>query len=348
MTESTKSQFVTALHFVRGACAISVTAYHFVSWQYGVQYRSVGTFGVYTFFILSAVVLLHVHSKDFTNSISRADLWSFYQKRFARIVPLLSVTAVVYLLYYHLRYDFELWGLLQKSFLTGTGLFALHIPGYLSTTTGAWSLAIELWFYLLYPVVALMAASVSFRVLLLAFAGLVVSQQTLLSTLPESNDPLFWQQYTMPLTFAPFFAAGFLIFRAKQGAATQRNFWFSILCLGLVFSFSFITDTNVYEAGFAHICLMTGSIGAVWFAFNSLTPGRIGAAAKWAGNISYSLYLTHWLSFELAKDLAPNRTLPVVFAVVAFVIAHLSWRYIEKPLEGALRRTTPRHGVAPA
>lgn len=338
MSEQNQQHFVTALHFIRGACAICVAAYHFLSWQYGIQYRSIGTFGVYTFFILSAVVLLHVHSSDFSDGITPGALRSFYRKRFARIVPLLAATAVIYLLYYHVRYDVELSGLLQKTLLTGTGLFALHMPGFLSTTTGAWSLAIELWFYMLFPVLALLSAPLSSRTVLIVFVISVLAQQILLSTLPPSDDPLFWQQYTMPLTFTPFFAAGFVVFRMRRSMASEGNFFIGTACLSLVFAFSFVTDANVYEPGPAHLFLMLGSTASVWFAFSSVTPVRIAAFAKWAGNISYSLYLTHWLSFEIARDIAPVWALPVVFAVVSLMLAHFSWRYIEKPAEQALRR----------
>ena len=252
-------------------------------------------------------------------------------------MPLLATTAIVYLLYYHFRYKFELSGLIQKTILTGTGLFAFHIPGFLSTTTGAWSLAIELWFYMLFPIAALIAASISRRTLGLGFAAILLCQQLLLSVLPPSDDPLFWQQYTMPLTFAPFFAAGFAIYRFNKMMPTARNFWLSVGCLIVVLGFSFVTEANVYRAGWANLFLTAFSIGAVWFAFSAVIPRQLNKLATWAGNISYSLYLTHWLSFELAKDLSSNGVLPVFFFIIALTAAHLSWLYIEKPTEKFLR-----------
>lgn len=337
MSTISKTPFLTTLHFLRGVCATGVAAYHFTSWQYGIQYWSVGTFGVYVFFILSAVVLLHVHSDDFSSCVTSASLREFYRKRFSRIVPLLAVSSVAYLLYYHFRYKIELSGLLQKTILTGSGLFALHIPGFLSTTTGAWSLAIELWFYLVFPIAALIFASLVTRAVVFTFVAILAAQQILLSTLPPSDNPMFWQQYTMPLTFAPFFAAGFVIHRFKRPSPSALNFWLSVGCLSLVFGFSFITDENVYRAGWPHLLLTVWSASAVWFALSAATPKMLDGFARWSGNISYSLYLTHWLSFELAKDLAPNAGLPIVFAAIAVTIAHLSWRYIEKPAERFLR-----------
>ena len=218
--------FLPSLHLIRGLCALAVAAYHYSAWTYGDQMQtkiqSIGTFGVYTFFVLSAVVLLHRDERYFSNGIMATDLFSFYKKRFARIMPLLAAVVIVWMFYQVIRNGAGFSGLWQKTFLTGTGLFALQMPGILSTTTGAWSLGIEIAFYATFPVLALLAVNLPTVGLVAVFAGLVFAQQVLLGILPESVDPAFWGQYTMPLTFAPFFAAGFVAHRFTGPVSAWR------------------------------------------------------------------------------------------------------------------------------
>ena len=78
------------LHLVRGCCALGVAGYHYLNWAYGIDVQCVGTFYVYTFFILSALRLTMVHSGEFSGSVSFGDLRRFYVKRCARILPLLA------------------------------------------------------------------------------------------------------------------------------------------------------------------------------------------------------------------------------------------------------------------
>src|SRR5690606_22567685 len=95
------------------------------------------------------------------------------------------------------------------AFLTGTGLMALHLPGLLSNSTGAWSLGIEVAFYLIFPIVALLSHATSRLKLLLIVALLVVAQMAVLYRLDGLVDGAdYWTLYVTPLTFAPFFALG--------------------------------------------------------------------------------------------------------------------------------------------
>ena len=79
----------------------------------------------------------------------------------------------------------------HQSFLTGSGLFALHLPGYLSNVVGAWSLGIEIAFYAAFPIVCLLANNARLRMLLIVLATLVVAQQAVLLLLQRmaSEDP---------------------------------------------------------------------------------------------------------------------------------------------------------------
>ncbi|WP_171898264.1 acyltransferase family protein [Rhizobium leguminosarum] len=330
---SPSRKFIPSLHLLRGICAVSVALYHYLAWGHQFVISSMGTFGVYTFFILSAVVLLHTHAEEFHDVISRERLLKFYVLRFARVIPLLAAVTLFGMVFVHFQQGASFDYMWKKSFLTASGLFALHMPGILSTTTGAWSLGIEIVFYLLFPVLALLCSVMSTRAIASWVVLLLLAQYALLKSLPESSAPEFWGQYIMPLTFAPFFGVGFLIYRSHR-INSHLDLGLSLVCLSLVFGFSLISRGDVLAAGFTYLLLTGLAGGAVYFAWSAKLPALLLPLAMFLGNISYSLYLTHWIAFEFAK----KSGVPAIFPVVAISIAYLCWKFIERP---ARRFLTP-------
>ncbi len=346
MRSSTSSNtFLPSLHLLRGVCAVGVACYHFMAWQYNVVISSMGTFGVYTFFTLSAVVLLHRHSPEFSESISRSSLLTFYRLRIARVVPLLAAVAIFGMLLAHLKSGVPIADVWSKTFLTASGLMAFHMPGFISTTAGAWSLGIEIAFYIVFPVLALLLAGSSVRFLAALVVMALFAQYALLVSLPETTSPDFWDKYIMPLTFAPFFAFGFLIHAAPR-SETRKNFVCAILAVALLFGFSVVIEANVYRAGPAYWLLTSLSAGSVYFALNAKMPAALDRFSHFLGDISYSLYLTHWMAYELIKGRDLGFAAIPVFAISALAISVLAWQIIEKPMRRKLSPRRPHRGPA--
>jgi peptidoglycan/LPS O-acetylase OafA/YrhL len=80
------------------------------------------------------------------------------------------------------------------------------MPGFLSNSVGAWSLGIELAFYAVFPVIAMLARS--WRTVAVSAAVLIAGQHLLLWKI--ATVPVFWDYYLSNLIFAPFFALGIL------------------------------------------------------------------------------------------------------------------------------------------
>lgn len=269
------------------------------------------------------------------NSIDLVNLRNFYRRRFARVMPLLAAAAIgmmTYLIAFRGGGPGSLW---RPTFLTGSGLFALHVPGMISITTGAWSLAIEVLFYAVFPIVALLAAHSSTKTLLIVFAVLVFAQQTLLSTLPDSNDPAFWAGYTMPLTFAPFFAGGFLIHRLR-GSDQPWALVASFAALVVLFGYSAVVKSDVFRAGPQYLFLTSLSLAAVYFAYRAIMPSWLGPVSRFFGDISYSLYLTHWFVYQTVIAWFPPALWFPAFAVGAVLLAWLLMKFFETPLRRRL------------
>jgi len=336
-----KDQKLYALELLRGLCAIGVAAYHFIYWSTKYDLQSVSMFGVYMFFVLSALVLMIRYSRTFEDGIGPDALREFYRNRIARIIPLLLLMAALSFVYFQIRYGNQS---LAKAFFTGTGLFFLQLPGALSNTPGAWSLGIELAFYVVFPVVCVLTAKARVTTLALVLAALVFSQQTAIATLHAPDSPDFWGRYSMPLTFAPFFLSGIIIFRARN-AEWQHGWVVSIILVGAISLFTPIFPMNLFEGGAAYIALSAIASAAVFFAYSSSLPLAVVPTARLLGNLSYSIYLSHWFVYQNVSWIGPFALRIAAFAGGTFLMSYVIYRFFEIPMKNWLR-STPKRSLA--
>ena len=303
-----------------------------------------GTFGVYTFFVLSAATLMLRYSPEFGAVIAPAATVSFFRNRIARIIPLLATVTLISLVCGNHDIGARLFGGLSMTLLPGLGFFALHAPGFLSRTVGAWSIGIEIAFYLVFPLVCMLAMNASKRTLIIVTVILVVAQQRLLREIPAPAEPNHWPFYIMPLTFAPFFAMGVLVYRSAKREWSHLAFYAGLTALFSLFAFSAVfPDKNLFLPGRPHLLLMALSGLAVFFMFQATMPEWIKPFASFIGEISYSLYLTHWLAYWLIKT-NPIVPVSIAFPVTALALAVIFTYGLERPA----RRWLARRRVQPS
>jgi peptidoglycan/LPS O-acetylase OafA/YrhL len=344
------------LDLLRGLAALGIATFHFLS-ELGVDIQSLGTFGVYVFFVLSGLTMMLVYADRFSANVSRGDLIVFFWNRFTRIVPLLAAAALVGLIVasVDIGWNRHLAARALQSLLTGTGLFALHLPGYLSTVTGAWSLGIELAFYAVFPIVCLMAARTRLANLVVAIVILIAAQQILLAILQHwahEDFTRFWHYYATPLMFAPFFLIGIAIFRLPF-ARSRAGLLASLACAAGIATFSLACDVDIFEAHWAYLVLSTLAGGAVLFAWQADLPRRLIAIAAFLGNASYALYLVHPFFIPMSKALSNAFALgtgarAALFFALSLGVAHVSFVCFERPAQRYLRALLARQRVADA
>ena len=278
-----------ALDLIRGLAALGIAIYHRMAWKSDVYLDSLGTFGVYLFFILSALTMMLVYERTFAGGIAFDDALTFFRNRASRIFPLLLLVAVIWFAYSSVTMGYDP-ALLWRAVLTGTGLMALTPPGFTSTVTGAWSLAIELQFYLILPLLTLCFARLPLRFMCIICAIAVAAQQAYLFTI--SGHAEYWTLYVNPITFAPFFLMGFLIYKAGpkklRGATALSLSAFLIISL---YSLAWPGDTKQF--GFWFLGLTILAFASVYFAYRSQLPAHFVALASLLGNMSYGVYLIH-------------------------------------------------------
>ena len=343
-----------ALDLLRGLAAILVAAYHFLDSQ-GIAVESLGTFSVYVFFVLSGLTMTAVYGPQFSNAIRVIDLRRFYWNRITRLMPLLIAASLLSLALAapSLGLTRHLAASALYAFMTGTALFALHLPGYLSNTMGAWSLGIEMMFYFVFPVICLLAATAS-RLQLAGIAlVLIFAQQIVIALMHHwvSDDPLrFWHYYSTFLIFLPFFILGILIARLRS-EQKYLNLVAALVFLTLIAGFSLVFKVEIFVTHWAYLTLTGLAFCAVYFAFMSRTPEFLVGPSLFLGNASYALYLSHPFSLRLTADVAgllgcgPVITAVLYFAL-ALIVAHYTYRLFERPAQNFLRSTTARHGFS--
>jgi len=124
---------------------------------YGWQFSLDGVFGIFFFFIISGFVLGHHFAKKYIHNNEKADLKSYYLRRLTRMEPpylLALIIVFIALVFIVKKYEFaELFPHFIASF------FYVHNEVYHQSSyvlPVAWTLEIEIQFYLLAPVIGLL------------------------------------------------------------------------------------------------------------------------------------------------------------------------------------------------
>lgn len=340
------SDRVIGLDLLRGLCSIAVVLYHFLSWRFRWPIESAGAFAVYTFFILSGLTMMMVYGRRFSRCIDAELLKTFFVARAARLLPMLVLGSIMTLAIMVVFLDVDPQVELVRTLLTSTALFSLSAPALLSNVTGGWSLGIEGMFYLLFPTLAVLSANAGGRTLV-AWAIVTFIAQQITSLLILRTGVPFWYFYVSPLTFAPFFLLGMAISRA-EGARSRWWLAISLMVLAVICVFSIAApQIDIYSTPWAYTLLTVLSAIAVLAAFRAAIPTWLAPIASFLGEISYSLYLTHWITYVLAGQIAEQLGWgayweSLLFALIAVAFAYAAHRIVEVPARKLIKGASVR------
>lgn len=268
-----------------------------------------GYLGVDVFFILSGFVLSYVyadklHPRDFPSYVR------FLQARIARIYPLHAVTLgalgifVLAFPAFAMRYSLpaQRWGLgpfLASLFLVQN--WAHWLPTCWNTPS--WSLSAEYFGYLTFPVFLGLTQRWRGRTapLMLALGSLAVFYGIMMAygihDLNVAGTPGM-------LRMAFEFACGCLLYRAMANGLQTLPWAADILAAGLLVC-AFYARDGVFLAlpAFALIVLLAAQNRGVTARCLSLAPVVL------LGEISYSIYLVHWIILQILNWLFPDTLL---------------------------------------
>lgn len=304
-----------------------------------------GDIGVDVFFVISGFVITQLMLRTMDAPLG-TNLLNFYANRVRRIIPAATVVLIVTLVasFYFLGWFSSLalvedarWASLfsanLKFWISGTDYFASSDP---SLILHYWSLGIEEQFYFLYPFIAFtvlaLAGMRAKRVLVAVLITAIVISHGIAFTAQESDPVLvffspqsrFWQ-----LAAGAVVALAPTVTKKLDGAKSLATGWFAlavILWLGFFDLGELIGDTStrlISTIAVASLLYLGShqSYAESGFTANSLLATR---PLVFIGNISYSLYLWHFVWFELPRVYTMDQVDPALFALLLVGIAATS------------------------
>jgi len=314
-----------------------------VFFHYRAPFFTGGFAGVDVFFVISGYLITSLIAGEMADG--HFSILRFYERRIRRIFPaLFTMLAIVTLAAYFLLFPADL--LRYAKSLLATAGFASNFEfwreaGYFDVASDQkpllhlWSIAVEEQFYLLFPAFLLLLgrgtrvrAAGIVAVLLLSFGlsvwGVMHDKEAAFYLLPARA----WE-----LMLGAVLAVG--IVRPLANPVLRDGIAATGIVLIAAATFGLTPDMP-----FPGTLALLPCIGAALVIYGTEGGGSfVGAALSvrplvFVGLISYSLYLWHWplyvfSRYVLFRDLSPVETATLI--VASFVLAILSWQFIERP-----------------
>ena len=348
--EARKQSFSIPLHALRGIAAVLVLLCHIqMRINEGLPDFSFdrifnGSGAVTFFFVLSGLVVGAALAK---HEINFATVSLYLHRRFFRIMPLLFVTVTIggfYLLFINDSMRFSLYDRAYGDFSL-TKFVSAYVGYSLKPNQPIWSIYIEIIASLLIPLMVLSGSK--YRYILLTLAICVAF------SLVNYEFQHRWNFYMIS------FYIGLTVLLWGKGLASILSrmpnaiYWSLVFTLFLLFYLARL----VTGAGYGDIWIVyweTATIAPL-VAMIYYMPDKFSFLNKpifiFLGDISYSLYLTHWILLALALNyvtawLGTGAIALVVFCttsiIVSLLVAAVSYQKIELggiKLGEAMRRT---------
>jgi peptidoglycan/LPS O-acetylase OafA/YrhL len=320
-----------------------------------------GYVGVDVFFVISGFLItgLLLRERDRRGRISLRD---FYARRVRRLLPaavlVLAVTNVAaYLLFAGERAGQALRDSLWALGFLANVRFASIGTDYFDDTRPAspvqhyWSLAVEEQFYVVWPLLLILALFVgrrrgAFAVLVLVTAGSLAWSVS--ATASDATSAYF----STPARAWELGIGALIAFGARAGTIQRLPLRLAIALGwiglgGIVTSAFLLTETTAFPGTAALLPVLSTAV--------VLIAGEAGAADRnrllvnpvsgYLGRISYSLYLWHWPVLILSVAVLPETLHVLVPLVASLALASLCHHLVEEPVRHSSwlsRRPAPR------
>ena len=327
------------LDALRGIAVLGVIITHAcgtmgpVTGHWGVGFAT----GVQLFYLVSAYTLFWIYRNRYASE--KNGVRNFYIRRFFRIAPLFYSVLVIWTIgYAYFRPEFAL----SPVHLVTVALFVNGVfPEYFNSIVGVeWSIAIEMTFYLIAPLlfryITTGQRALVFLILSLFIAEYATKWLAANSDLYASYPPyiMFWFPAQLPV-----FAGGILAFFVSQSKISRQS---AVLLLMASCAWTYM----VYRGGdvryLPHNDLMVLGFAGVLISLASF-PARpfVNRVTVSLGRISFSVYLIHLFVMHRWNELVvvPLGLSPWVGAgvlffgtiIVALPVCMMTYRFIELP-----------------
>lgn len=367
--------FSPEIQALRGLAVASVVVFHF--WP---NLLPGGYVGVDVFFVISGY-LITAHLLREVERTGTVDLRSFWARRIRRLFPAALLVLGATLLAAVILLPIQRWQQIVTQFWSCLALVQNWVLGYSATNyfnadtdvsplQHYWSLSVEEQFYLVWPLLMLVAALVARRFAagrvrrIIAVVGIVLGVASFAWSIYDTNAEQTFAYFSTLTHVWEFVAGGVLAMLAGRIASLARNHpavghpvsLGAVLVIGLllivVSDFTF-SGATLFPGWIAIIPV----VGAVLIMAVSVVgaPGPLRSIVAFrpvtfVGDISYSLYLWHWPIIVFAPVVLGSALLwqaKLALLALSVLLAWLTKLAVEDPVRrGVLSRTGPNWSYA--
>ncbi|MGG9963478.1 acyltransferase family protein [Ferruginibacter sp. SUN106] len=359
---------IPSLTPLRGIAALLVAVFHFQSYLLRFVTKDESMFidkcylMVDLFFIMSGFLIMHVYKEQFAEKITLKAFKKFVLARFARIYPLHFITLILLVGLFYFE-SLKPKGLYDPGAIV-SHIFLLHsfpLNREVTWNIPSWSISAEWWSYMLFPVLCLFLAKRKVQAIAIIFLGIVATYYAVLYVVPRHDiyDPAADKLHDLNVNYDYGFLrsiAGFMtgmLLYLLYGVDRVRSFFNSdILCgvcmLLIIFALHKAIPDIFLVPGFALLILtLTCNKGKI-------TTGLNNKTLHFLGDISYSIYLIHFLFIifiemvaykfgyryhsELIFPFFKGAALCILYLLLLIVLSAVSYHIIEKPCRNYINR----------
>ncbi|HHF4232094.1 TPA: acyltransferase family protein [Haemophilus influenzae] len=332
---------------LRAIAVISVIIYHLnENWLSG-GFLGVDIFFVISGFLITGIIITEIQQNSFS-------LKQFYTRRIKRIYPafitvmaLVSFIASVIFIYNDfnkLRKTIELAIAFLSNFYLGLTQGYFDLSANENPVLHIWSLAVEEQYYLIFPLILILAYK-KFREIKVLFIITLILFFILLATsfIPANfykevlHQPNIY--YLSNLRFPELLVGSLLAIYHNLSASKQASNVIAILSTLLLFSCLFLMNNDIaFIPGITLIlpCIFTALIIHTTSQNNIIKLCLSNKVIVFIGKISYSLYLYHWIFIAFAYYITGekqinNQSIAIVI-ILTIIFSVLSYYLIEQPI----------------
>ena len=323
-----KNQYFYSLDLFRGFCGYGVAICHLNAFVYGNQFMEyLSLIFVEFFFVLSGFVLYPQLLKVIDN---KKNLLVFYKRRWIRTLPLYFVILIlVSILTDHF---------FNKDFFKYLFLVQKFLPNFIDNDyyPVAWSLSIEEFFYLLFPLVLIFSNKKNFlEITLFIFIFIIFTKLILVDN--------FDANYYRTGTFLRFDAIlfGFLISHFRSTFLEFKKliiFFFFISIIVFLFGYDYFTTNKIISFNrFIFILIMQSISGLTLYSFifleSFIKNDKLKKLILLLSKQTYSIYLLHIIFIYIFSNM--NYSIHIImpiYIILLFLTSTIVYKYFEKPL----------------
>ena len=318
----------------------------------GFELFSGGFVGVDVFFVISGYLITSLLIEDIENK--RFSILNFYERRARRILPALFFVILVCIPFAWM------WMMPNKmkdfsQSLIAVSLFVSNIlfwreSGYFGAASEekpllhTWSLAVEEQYYVLFPIFLILAwrfgrNRVFWMIVFMASISLILSEWG------WRNKPIA-NFYLAPTRAWELFAGSIVAFIIQKQGIKKNNELALIGLSAIIFSIFFYDETTPFPSIYALVPVLGSALVILYAGKETLVYKLLSTKAfVGIGLVSYSAYLWHHplFAFSIIKlSSLPSTTTLLLLVTLSFILAFLSWKYIEQPFRSKKIFTTKK------